>query len=252
MINDETIRKLRELKLPEMVEILQRQEYEVVYTSMPFDERIQFVTDYTYQLKQDGKIKRLIKGARFRFPNAELSLVHYEKRGLDKRLLLELGSCAFIRRNHDIVCTGFTGAGKSYLSCAIGKEACKSGYKVKYCRLPDLLEDLTLQEPKVGGRRKLIRKLQHFDLLILDEWMASDLDTTQIAFIFELIESRYQNGSTIFCSQFAPQEWLSKLGGGPQADAITDRIVHESVFFGSGDLNMRETIGKQSFSKCST
>lgn len=93
----------------------------------------------------------------------------------------------------------------------------------------------------------MIRKLQSCDLLILDEWMSSSLDDAQIAFIFELIESRYQNGSTIFCSQFAPEEWLSKLGGGPQADAITDRIVHDSVFFGSGDLNMRETIGKQSF-----
>ncbi|MGB4405538.1 MAG: ATP-binding protein [Sphaerochaeta sp.] len=133
-----------------------------------------------------------------------------------------------------------------------GKEACKSGYNVKYYRLPDLLEDLSLQGPKLGGRSKLIRRLQHFDLLILDEWMSSGLDNTQVAFIFELIESRYQNGSTIFCSQFAPHEWLSKLGGGPQADSITDRIVHESVFFGSGDLNMRETIDMQSFSKCST
>lgn len=173
--------------------------------------------------------------------------MYYEKRGLDKRLLLELGSCAFIRRNHNIVCSGFTGAGKTYISCAIGKQACKYGYKVKYWRLPELLEDFCLQSSKLEGRRKLIRKLQSCDLLILDEWMSSSLDDAQIAFIFELIESRYQNGSTIFCSQFAPEEWLSKLGGGPQADAITDRIVHDSVFFGSGDLNMRETIGKQSF-----
>lgn len=252
MIDDETIRKLRELKLPEMVEILQRQENDVTYTDMPFDERIQYVTDYIYQVKQDGKIKRLVKGARFRFPNAEISSVHYEKRGLDKRLLIELGTCAFIRRNHDVVCTGFTGAGKSYLSCAIGKQACKNGYRVKYWRLPDLLEDFSLQNVRLDGRRKLIRKLQRYDLLILDEWMASNLDDAQIVFIFELIESRYQNGSTIFCSQFAPAEWLSKLGGGPQADAITDRIVHESVFFGSGDLNMREVIGKQSISRCPT
>ncbi|HKM07425.1 MAG TPA: ATP-binding protein [Sphaerochaeta sp.] len=247
MIDDETIRKLRELKLPEMVEILHRQENDVAYTCMPFDERIQYVTDYVYQLKHDGKIKRLIKTAKFRFPNAEISSVYYEKRGLDKRLLLELGSCAFIRRNHNIVCSGFTGAGKTYISCAIGKQACKYGYKVKYWRLPELLEDFCLQSSKLEGRRKLIRKLQSCDLLILDEWMSSSLDDAQIAFIFELIESRYQNGSTIFCSQFAPEEWLSKLGGGPQADAITDRIVHDSVFFGSGDLNMRETIGKQSF-----
>ena len=84
MINDETIRKMRELKLPEMVEILKRQEHEVTYTGMPFDERMQYVMDYVYQLKQDTKIARLISSAKFRFPNAELSLVRYEKRGHDK------------------------------------------------------------------------------------------------------------------------------------------------------------------------
>jgi len=252
MINDETIRKLRELNLPEMVEILQRQENEVAYTCMPFDERIQYVTDYVYQLKQDGRIRRLVRAARFRYPNAEINSIHYEKRGIDKKLLLELGTCAFIRGNHNVVFNGFTGAGKTYLACAIGKQACKNGYTVKYCRMPELLEDFNSQDAKLNGRRKLVRRLQRYDLLLLDEWMASNLDDKQIAFVFELVESRYQNGSTIFCTQFAPAEWLSRLGGGPQADAITDRIVHESAFFNSGELNMRETVGKNSLAKCLT
>jgi DNA replication protein DnaC len=253
MINDETIRKLRELNISEMVEILQRQDNEITYTGMPFDERMQYVTDYVYQLKQDSKIKRLIKAARFRYPNAEINSVYYDKRGIDRRLLLELGNCAFIGCNHNIVFNGFTGSGKSYLACAIGKQVCKNGYKARYYRLPELLEDFCLQDSRLNGRRKLIRKMQRYDLLILDEWMATGLDDKQTAFIFELVESRYQNGSTIYCSQFAPAEWLSKLGGGPQADAITDRIVHESIFFDSGELNMRETVGKHSFStKCST
>jgi len=81
--------------------------------------------------------------------------------------------------------------------------------------------------------------------------MSVSLNVAQITFIFELIDSRYQKGSTIFYSQFAPDEWLSKLGGGPQTDAITDRIVHESIFFDSGELNMGETIDKKSFSGCS-
>jgi len=147
---------------------------------MPFDERIQYVTDYIYQIKQDGKIKRLVKGARFRFPNAEISSVHFEKRDLDKRLLFELRTCAFIRHSHGVVCTGFIGAGKSYLSCAIGKQACKNGHRVKYWRLPDLLEDFSLQNVKLDGRHKLIRKLQRYDLLILDERMSSNLNEAQL------------------------------------------------------------------------
>ncbi|MCK9547162.1 MAG: ATP-binding protein [Sphaerochaeta sp.] len=243
MIGDESIRKLRELNLSEMVEILQRQEHDVAYTCMPFDERIQYITDYVYKVKQDSKIKRLIRSARLRYPNAELNSVHYDKRGLDKRLLMELGTCAFIECNHNVVFNGFTGAGKSWLACAIGKQACKSGYKVRYYRMPTLLEDFYLQEVRIGGRRKLVRRLQHYDLLIIDEWMSSNLDDKQVSFMFELIESRYQNKSTVFCTQFAPAEWLPRLGGGPQADAITDRIIHESVFFSSGDLNMREVMG---------
>jgi DNA replication protein DnaC len=107
--------------------------------------------------------------------------------------------------------------------------------------MPELLEEFLLQESKIGGRRKLVKKLQRYDLLIIDEWMSSTLNDGQVSFVFELIESRYQNGSTIFCTQFAPDEWLDRLGGGPQADAITDRIVHFTIFFDSGELNMRET-----------
>ncbi|MDD3998473.1 MAG: ATP-binding protein, partial [Sphaerochaetaceae bacterium] len=119
---------------------------------------------------------------------------------------------------------------------------CRNGYRTKYYRMPELLEEFLLQESRVGGRRKLVKKLKRYDLLIIDEWMSSALDDSQVSFIFEVIESRYQEGSTIFCTQFAPNEWLDRLGGGPQADAITDRIVHSTIFFESGELNMRETM----------
>ena len=241
MINDESIRKLRELNLPEIVEILHTQQDDVAFDIMPFDERMQYIIDYVYQLKQDARIKRLVRMARFRYPNADMHSVHYEKRGIDRSLLMQIGSCAFVKRQHNVAFSGPTGAGKTWLACAIGKQACKRGYKVKYCRMPELLEEFLLQESRVGGRRKLVKKLQRCDLLIIDEWMSSPLDDRQVSFVFELIESRYQNGSTIFCTQFAPGEWLDRLGGGPQADAITDRIVHSTIFFDSGDLNMRET-----------
>jgi DNA replication protein DnaC len=241
MINDESIRKLRELNLSEMVDVLHHQQDDVAYDVMPFDERMQYITDYVYQLKQDARIKRLIRMAHFRYPNADLHSVHYEKRGIDRSLLMQLGSCSFVKVMHNVAFSGPTGAGKTWLACALGKQACKSGYRVKYYRMPELLEEFLLQESKIGGRRKLVKKLQRYDLLIIDEWMSSTLNDGQVSFVFELIESRYQNGSTIFCTQFAPDEWLDRLGGGPQADAITDRIVHFTIFFDSGELNMRET-----------
>lgn len=241
MINDESIRKLRELNLPEMVDILHQQQKDVAFEIMPFDERMQYVTDYVYQLKQEARIKRLIRMARFRYPSADIHSVHYEKRGIDRSRFLQIGTCAFVKRQHNVVFSGPTGAGKTWLACSIGKQACKNGYRVKYYRMPELLEEFLLQDSRVGGRRKLVKKLQRHELLIIDEWMSSPLDDVQISFVFELIESRYQNASTIFCTQFAPDEWLNRLGGGPQADAITDRIVHSTIFFDSGELNMRET-----------
>ncbi len=111
-----------------------------------------------------------------------------------------------------------------------------------YYRMPELLEEFLLQKSRIGGQRKLVKKLQRCDLLIIDEWMSASLDDGQFSFVFELIESRYQNGSTIFCTQFAPGEWLDRLGGGPQANAITDRIARSTIFFDSGELNMRETM----------
>ena len=242
MINDESIRKLRELNLPEMVEILHKQQDDITFDIMPFDERMQYITDYVYQLKQDARIKRLIRASHFRYPSADIHSVHYEKRGINRSLLLQLGSCAFVKRQHNISFSGPTGVGKTWLACAIGKQACKSGYRTMYYRMPELLEEFLLQESKIGGRRKLVKKLQRYDLLIIDEWMSASLDDRQVSFVFELIESRYQNGSTIFCTQFSPDEWLDRLGGGPQADAITDRIVHSTIFFDSGELNMRETM----------
>ena len=242
MINDESIRKLRELNLAEIVDILHTQQNDVAFEIMPFDERMQYITDYVYQLKQDARIKRLTRAARFRYPNADIHSVHYEKRGIDRSLFMQLGSCAFMKRQHNVAFSGPTGAGKTWLACAIGKQACRNGYRTKYYRMPQLLEEFLLQESRVGGRRKLVNKLKRYDLLIIDEWMSSALDDSQVSFVFELIESRYQEGSTIFCTQFAPNEWLDRLGGGPQADAITDRIVHSTIFFESGELNMRETM----------
>jgi len=144
---------------------------------------------------------------------------------------------------HNIVFSGPTDAGKTWLVYALGKQACKSGYRVKYYRMPELLEDFQLQESTIEGHRKIVNTIHRYNLLIIDEWMSSTLNDGQVSFVFELIESRYQNGSTIFCTQFAPNEWLNRLGGGPQTDAITDRIVHATIFFDSGKLNMRETTG---------
>lgn len=142
MINEETRRKLREMSLEDMITIVDIQDADIAYSSLPFDERIKIAVDYTYQEKYNDKVKRLIKQAKFRIPNAEINDVYYPERNLDKSLLLELGTCQFVSSNSNIVFQGFTGSGKSFLACCIGKQACKQGVRTRYIRIPDLLEQI--------------------------------------------------------------------------------------------------------------
>ena len=125
MINDETKRKLRELNLGEIISALELQQEDVNTVTLPFDERMQRIVDYLYQEKYNSKIQRLIKLSKFRLPKAEISGIYYQQRGIDRNTIQELATCQFIHRNTDVIFQGFTGSGKTYLACAIGKQACK-------------------------------------------------------------------------------------------------------------------------------
>ena len=185
-----------------------------------------------------------ISAAKFRIADAALVNVYYEKRGLDKDLILTLGSCGFIEKNQPVVFNGFTGSGKSYLACAIGRQACMQGFRTRYIRVPDLMQLLSEASLDVHGRAKLLKKFSGYRLLILDEWLLNDMTESEQHFIFELIERRYDCTSTIFCTQYKREDWHSRLGGGIHADAIMDRIVHTAAWVYSGDINMRELQAK--------
>ena len=131
MLNEETRRKLREMNFGELVEAIDRQEKQAEYLALPFDDRINLAVDYAYSAKYNTKVHRLIKAAKFRLADAAFSNIHYENRGLDKDLLLTLGTCGFISNNQPVVINGFTGSGKSYLACAIGRQACMQGLPLK-------------------------------------------------------------------------------------------------------------------------
>lgn len=241
MISDETKRKLRELGLDELNEILKVQDKDqALYTSMPFDERLNLAIDGLYQYKNNSRAKRLIKQAKLRFTDADVNTIYYAQRGLDKNQIVELSTCQYIRNNSSLVLHGFTGSGKTFLSCALGKSACRQLYKVRYIRIPELLDlrDQALVEGK--GISKIITKFSNYHLLILDEWLMNPLSDEDVRFIFELTEKRYDCHSTIFCTQYKISDWHTRLGSGTLADAILDRIVHNSIRIETGSINMRE------------
>ena len=244
MINDETKKKLREIKLGELINAYDVYSKNTDWGSLSFDEKFQMLTDYLYQEKYNNSVKILLSKAKLRIPKAEINSLIYEGRGIDRNLITELSTCQFISFNRNIVFQGFTGSGKTYLACALGKQACKQRYSTRYVRLPDLLVEHDEEKTLRGNAKRLLKKYGSYGLLIIDEWLMDDISDDEQHFIFELVERRHDVASTIFCTQYKREDWFERLGGGVHADAILDRIVHNAVFVETGSMNMREYCSK--------
>lgn len=244
MINEETRRKLRELNMGEFVKGLELQQSEPATVALPFDERMQRLTDYVYQEKYNSKIQRLIAGAKLRFPQADIHSLYYEGRGLNRELLEHLFGCQYVTAHQSIILQGFTGSGKTYLACALGKQACLDQVRTRYIRLPDLLMEYGDAVVMTGQQKKLLAKYSRIPLLIIDEWLVADISESELYFLFELMERRSDSTSTIFCTQYRQEDWIKRLGDGVQAEAIVDRYAHTAYWIETGNMNMREYCAK--------
>lgn len=246
MTNQTTINKLIEMRLTAMADAYRIQIKENSLGDLSFEERLGLLVDIEYTSRKNNRLKRLIRNANFDQSYACIADINYSAgRKLDKALIDRLATCAYISDKHNIIIMGASGAGKSYLACAFGMEACKQYYTVKYARLPELLTDLAVARGE-GVYKKVLSQYRKVDLLILDEWMLVSLTETESRDLLELIHARHKRASTIFCSQFSPAGWHSKIGEATLADAILDRIVHDSytIEIGDGsDRSMREVYG---------
>src|SRR5699024_3115189 len=216
------------------------------FQKMDFEERLSLLVDLEHSRRRSNKLQRLIKSATFMDSKACIEDIEYhEDRKLDKELILKLASGTYIQNYHNVILKGPTGSGKSYLASAFGISACRQFYKVKYIRLPELLDELTLAKLAADGSyRKLIKKYTKVNLLILDEWMLTEISTDNASILLEIIEARHKVSSTIFCSQIDPGGWHLKLGNETIAEAILDRIIHDSYqILIDGKISMRERHG---------
>lgn len=251
MTNQSTIDKLIEMRLTSMSDAFRIQLSDTKMNELSFEDRFSMLVDVEYSSRKNNRLSRLIKNADFDQPEACIMDIDYTSgRRLNKELIKRLASCEYIAEHRNIFVTGATGSGKTYMSCAFGMEACKQYYKTKYVRLPDLLLDLEMARNE-GTYRKVLSKYSNPVLLVIDEWLLLKPAENERKDIFELLSKRRKKSSTIFCAQYKPEGWYEQLGGSdePLADAILDRIVHDSYVINiepidpSKDISMREVYG---------
>lgn len=245
MIN-QNYEKLVQLKMDKMAELYLSQSNIKKYNELPFDERMAILIDAEIEDKRNKSIEAMRRSATIKHPQANINDIEFmPDRKIDKALTLQLHECDFVRERLNVIIIGATGAGKTYYASSLANSAIDHGIKTKYLRLPDLLYDLNVARETPKTFKRKLNYLGRVELLIIDDWLLTELDEQQLSDIFEVLELRNESKSTILASQFDTSGWYEKLGSGAVADAIMDRIIHNSYIVKiSGNKSMRERKSK--------
>lgn len=226
MIN-QTIEKLYQMKLHTMAEALRQQLEQPSMTELGFEERFAMMVDREWLYRENRRLTRRLKAARLRQQAAVEDIDFRHPRGLDKSVTLSLSTCQWIKNHQNVIITGPTGIGKSYLAEALAQKACREGFTSLYCRSSQLFRELAVARGD-GSYGKLLGKLAKTDLLVVDDWGLSQMTDAERRDFLEVMEDRHGIRSTIITSQYPVAKWHELIGEPTLADAILDRIVHNA------------------------
>lgn len=227
MLNQQTLAKLHSLKLTGMVEALEQQLGQPQSLELSFEERLSILVDRESLYRENRRLARLLKAAKLRVQACTEDIDYRHARGLERSQMASLVNCDWIRQQLNLCLTGPTGCGKTWLSCALGNQACRQGLSVRYFRMPRLLEQLRIAHGD-GSYARLMNQLLKTELLILDDWGLQPITATQRQDLMEVIEDRHERGSTLIASQLPTEHWHDHIGEATVADAILDRLLHGS------------------------
>jgi DNA replication protein DnaC len=227
MNNNQTIEKLKQMRLGAMADLHYQHLKNNQFTEVTADEYLALLTDHEWEDRQNKKINRLLHQANFRQPATITEVSYSEARNLDKNMFERLSTLGFIKKKENIILTGASGVGKSYLAQAIGHQACLMGHKVYYTNTARLLAKLKLSKLD-GTYLKELKKIGKVNLLILDDFGLQAFDNHSRETLMDIVDDRHSQMSTIVSSQIPVSAWYDIIGEGTIADAILDRLVNSS------------------------
>lgn len=243
MLDNPTVEKLREMKLKTMAQMLKDPDPSL--EDLSFEERLGIMVEKEWMSRKNSRIKRLLYGASLGM-NACIEDIDYTAdRKIDKKTIQILSTCSFIVQKLNLIVSGRTGCGKTFIACAFGNNACRHGYTVKYYRIPELL--LEIEDAKVSNRyAKFMEQLQNVKLLILDDIGLKSYTLEESRDIYEIAERRYNKASTILSSQLDHKYWYDLFPDPTVADGALDRFIHNAYILAlDSKKSMREVMAER-------
>lgn len=244
MLHNQTLHQLRTLKLNGMADGLQQQLAQPsTHGELGFEERLALLVDREVTYRGNTKITRLLLAARLKLQAAPEDIDYHHPRGLQKSQMADLLSSHWVHQHHNVLITGPTGCGKTYLGCVLATQACRHGLSVRYFRTSRLLEALSIAHGD-GRFAKLIGQLAKTDVLVLDDWGLEKMTLAQRNDLLEIMEDRHGLRSTLITSQLPLTQWHQTIGDATLADAILDRLLHNSHKIKLKGESMRKSMSK--------
>jgi DNA replication protein DnaC len=236
---NQTVEQLKDLKLLGLLDAWQEQQSLTTFHDLFFDERLGLLVEREYLRRQNQRLQRRLSQAHLPI-HASLDLVDFEvPRGLRKVQFLELGQGQWVQNRLSLILLGPTGVGKSFLACVLADHLCKQGHSVRYIKTADLLMELRLARAD-GSFQKLRKQLALYSLLVLDEWLRAPLSIVDARELLDLLDDRFRKTSCILVTQVPVTQWHPQIQDPTLADAILDRIVHDSLRLSLKGESMRK------------
>jgi DNA replication protein DnaC len=244
MMLNQTMEKLVSMRLIGMANALTEQTSRGDFSELSFEERMGLLVDREWFHREERKLQRRLKSAKLKQSACIENIDYRSHRGIDRKVIADLISCRWIRAGRNLIITGPTGIGKSWIACALGEKACREGFTVQYVRVPRLLHELCIARAD-GSFLKMLTRLAKIDLLVIDDWALAPLEGQAQHDILEVIDDRVDKRSIIVTSQLPAEKWHDMVQDPSTSDAIMDRLLSKATNINLKGESLRKEGGKE-------